>query len=409
MKLHCNIEVNNRVSSGNIIRRKSQRSILVIGRNTVKGNDLYLLWQTLQNKQGIKYKIDGNIDKIFHKFINQGKATIRLIEPPHDLIIQADTIQLKSFMHILKLGMSKQIDTSVLAISNLNPKSMASVPKIKVVVNKSSEYPTLEGFPRTTEELSLVGLSRKSFDRQILRLQSLRILNLSNNQISSLPKELGLLQHLQELNLSQNRLDKAMKWVWLDQPPIKNNLKLLDISNNMLSMLPKEIGKLHAIVNFKASKNVLSYLPQSLGSLPNLKYLDVSKNSLKYLPGSMRNLRLILLDVCENEFNGENVDSVTDVDVLKLVEYAGRSVLKARLPYDASTIPLTLVKYLDAANYCVCGNPCFDSYKRKFVEFHLTTIANSVKSSGHVTVPFDCYFCSSNCVCIFARVKHQNS
>ncbi|XP_076648197.1 leucine-rich repeat 47 [Halictus rubicundus] len=403
MKLYCNVEVNNRVSSTNIIRRKSQRSILAIGRHTIKGNDLYLLWQTLQNKQGTKYKIDNNIEKIFNKFINQGKATIRLIEPPHDLIIQADMIQLKSFMHTLKLGMSKQIDASILAISNLNPKCMTSAPKIKVVVNKSSEYPTLEGFPRTTEELYLVGLNRKSFDRQILRLQSLRILNLSNNQISSLPKELGLLQHLQELNLSQNRLDKAVKWVWLDQPAIKNNLKLLDISNNMLTIIPKEIGKLHAIVNFKVSKNVLTHLPQSLGSLPNLKYLDVSKNNLKYLPGSMRNLRLILLDVCENEFDGESMDSVIDMDLPKLVEYAGRTVLKARLPYDASSIPLMLVKYLDAAKYCVCGNPCFDCYRRKFVEFHLTAIANSVKSSGHVTIPFDCYFCSSSCVYSYAK------
>ncbi|XP_076291257.1 leucine-rich repeat 47 [Lasioglossum baleicum] len=403
MKLYCNVEVSNRVSSTNIIRRKAQRSILAIGRHTIKGNDLYLLWQTLQNKQGTKYKIDNNIEKIFNKFINEGKATIRLIEPPHDLIIQADMIQLKSFMHTLKLGMSKQIDASILAISNLNPKCMTSVPKIKVVVNKSSEYPTLEGFPRTTEELYLVGLNRKSFDRQILRLQSLRILNLSNNQISSLPKELGLLQHLQELNLSQNRLDKAVKWVWLDQPAIKNNLKLLDISSNMLTIIPKEIGKLHAIVNFKASKNVLSYLPQSLGSLTNLKYLDVSKNNLKYLPGSMRNLRLILLDVCENEFDGEIMDSVIDVDLPKLVEYAGRSVLKARLPYDASSIPLLLVKYLDTAKYCVCGNPCFDCYRRKLVEFHLTAIANSVKSSGHVTIPFDCYFCSNTCVYSYAK------
>lgn len=115
---------------------------------------------------------------------------------------------------------------------------MSSIPKIKVVVNKSSEYPTLEGFPRTTEELYLVGLNRKSFDRQILRLQSLRILNLSNNQISSLPNELGTLQHLQQLILSQNRLDKSLKWIWLDQVPIRSNLKLLDISNNSVCVTP---------------------------------------------------------------------------------------------------------------------------------------------------------------------------
>lgn len=179
-------------------------------------------------------QIECNIDNIFTKFINEGKATIRLKDPPHDLIIKSDIIQLKSFIHILRLAVSKKIDPSVLAISNLNPKTIGSIPKVKVVINKALEYPTLEGFPRMTEELHLAGLNRKSFDRQILRLQSLRILNLSNNQISSLPKELGILQHLQELHLSQNRLEKTVKWAWLDQVPIKSNLKLLDISNNLV-------------------------------------------------------------------------------------------------------------------------------------------------------------------------------
>lgn len=174
------------------------------------------------------------MNQIFTKFIDEGKATIRLIEPPYDLIIKADIIQLKSFLRVLKLAISKKIDPSVLDISNLNPKSMGSVPKVKVVISKASEYPTLEGFPRMTEELHLVGLNRKSFDRQILRLQSLRILNLSENQITSLPKELGSLRHLQELNLSQNCLHKAIKWTWLDQVAVQSNLKLLDISNNLV-------------------------------------------------------------------------------------------------------------------------------------------------------------------------------
>ncbi|XP_076753627.1 leucine-rich repeat 47 [Xylocopa sonorina] len=399
MKLHCNVEVNNRLSSTNVIRRKSQRSILIIGRQTVKNTELCILWQTLQNKQGTKYKIENNIDKIFVKFINEGKATIRVIEPPHDLIIQSDTIQLKSFIHILKLGITKKIDPSILAISNLNPKCMSSVLKVKVVINKPSEYPTLEGFPRTTEELHLVGLQRKSFDRQILKLQSLRILNLSNNQISSLPKELGTLHHLQELILSENRLHKTLKWVWLDQAAIRSSLKLLDISNNLLKKLPEQVGKLNGLVNLKANQNMLLYLPQSIGKLPNLKYLDVSKNNLHCLPGSMRNLRLVSLDVSDNKFQSVDLFSTCKLDIPSLTEWAARSFLKKRCSYDASIIPFTLVKYLDNAKYCVCGNPCFQCYVRKFVDFHLTIIANNIKSSGSTIIPFDCHFCSIKCVC----------
>lgn len=398
MKLQCNVEVSNRTYSTNTARRKSQRSILAIGRQTIKNTVLHILWQTLQNKQGTKYKVDDNISQVFIKFINEGKATIRFIEPPHDLIIQADAIQLKSFIHILKLGIAKKIDPSVLSVCNLNPKCMNSIAKTKVTINKPSEYPTLEGFPRTTEELHLAGLSRKSFDRQILRLQSLRILNLSNNQISSLPKELGTLQHLQELILSQNRLDKAVKWTWLDEVPMKYNLKLLDISNNMLNKLPEQIGKLGALINLKVSQNVLSYLPQSLGKLSNLRYLDVSKNNLYCLPGSMRNLHLVSLDVSENAFQILSFEYALQCDVVSLTEYAARSFLKTRCPYDASIIPYTLVKYLDNAKYCICGDACFQYCTRKFVDYSLHAIASIVKSSGNSATPFDCYFCSIRCI-----------
>ncbi|XP_033205001.1 leucine-rich repeat 47 [Bombus vancouverensis nearcticus] len=400
MKLHCNIKVNNRLFTTNVIRRKSLRSIIAIGRQTVKNMDIYLLLQTLQNKHGTKYKINNNVDKIYTKFINEGKATISFIEPPHDLIIQSDKIQLKSFIHILKLAIIKKVDPSVLDISNLNPKCMSSAPKTKVVINKSSEYPTLEGFPRTTEELYLVGLNRKSFDRQILRLQSLRILNLSNNQISSLPNELGTLQHLQELILSQNRLDRAFKWVWLNQVAIRSNLKLLDISNNLLYKLPQQIGKLESLVNLKASQNMLSFLPQSLGNLHNLKYLDLSKNKLRYLPGSIRNLHLITVDVSNNDFSSVHyaLYSKSKINVPSLTECAATSFLKTRCSYDASIIPFTLVKYLDEAKYCLCGNPCFHYYLRKFVSFDCNIATNIIKSTESTLLPFDCYFCSSKCV-----------
>lgn len=405
MKLHCNVEVNNRIVSGNGARRKPLRSVLALGRQSVKDNELYILLQTLQNKQGSKYKIDGNIDKVFTKFINDGKATIRIKEPPHDLIIQCDAIQLKSFMHTLKLGISKKVDPSVLAISNLNPKAINSVPKTKVVINKNSEYPTLEGFPRTTEELHLVRLNRKSFDRQILKLQSLRILNLSENQISSLPKELGSLPNLQQLILSQNQLNKVplSKWVWLNQSAIRSSLRLLDISDNSLTELPEQIGNLSALVTLKVSQNELNYLPQTIGRLLNLKYLDLSKNKLIHMPGSMRNLRLMEIDISENAFSDTEAVSVCRVAVPSLVECAARPFLKTRSPYDASLIPFTLVKYLDQAKYCMCGSACFQSYVRKPLEFNLNTISNSVKSSSGVLVPFDCYFCSINCVRRYAK------
>lgn len=160
--------------------------------------------------------------------------TIRFKEPPHDLFVQCDAIQLKSFAHIMKLGFTNKLTASVLSLADLKPKAIANALKTKVSIRNPEKYPILEGFPRTTVELFLTGLGRRSFDRNILKLQNLRILDLSDNQITSLPKDLGSLPNLQELNLAQNLIGKApqSKWAWMDGIHISKNLKLLDLSSN---------------------------------------------------------------------------------------------------------------------------------------------------------------------------------
>lgn len=56
MKLMCTVEVSNRLCEGNI-KRKPKKSCLSIGKLKSTENDLYLLLQTMENKQGVKYKV----------------------------------------------------------------------------------------------------------------------------------------------------------------------------------------------------------------------------------------------------------------------------------------------------------------------------------------------------------------
>ena len=195
--------------------------------------------KTTFSKSIIFFQINENIEQVFTKFVNEGKATIRLKEPPVDINIQCDAIQLKSFLHVLKLGLSNKIDHKILTLSNLNPKTLKAAPKTKIVIRQPSDYPVLQGFPRVTEELHILGLQRRSFDRQILKLQSLRVLNLSENQLTNLPQELGTLPNLQEFNVSNNRLGKSpiSKWSWLNGNNIAKNLRLLNLSSNEVHIL----------------------------------------------------------------------------------------------------------------------------------------------------------------------------
>ncbi|XP_011643509.1 leucine-rich repeat protein 1 [Pogonomyrmex barbatus] len=404
MKLHCNVEIYDRSLSS---QRKSQRSILAFAKRSDKDVCLYL--QMRQNKQGIKYQIVNNIRCVFTKFITNGKATIRLQQPCHDLIIQSDPIQLKSFLHILHLianGHTQHIEAHTFMSTETFNLTQFSLGKTKFEIKKKSEYPVFQGFPKTTEQLILSGLDRKSFDRQILYLQSLKHLDLSDNKIPFLPKELGTLPNLQNLLLARNNFGKSSrsKWTWLEQTPIQNSLRFLDLSGNSLTELPIQIKNLNALMELKARENMLTHLPHNIGILRNLKSLDLGKNNLSYLPGSITYLKLRLLNITENKL--QNCNTETYIRGLKdegskrvpsLVEWSAKCILKFRnITYDASIIPYTLVEYLDEAKYChMCKNACFDHYVRKFIQLPLSCV--ELRMSSYIDFKLECYFCSLEC------------
>ncbi|KAK0090968.1 hypothetical protein PV326_003945 [Microctonus aethiopoides] len=405
MKLTCNLEIVNRqlLAGRNITSRgKSQHCVLSIGKQSVKDNELYLLLQTRNNSSGTKYKVKNNIENVFTKFVSDGKSTIRLKEPAIDLTIKCNNpIELKSFLHILKLGLEDKLHTSILSVSNLNPKKINPPPKKKVTIKSKADYPVLKGFPRTTEELYLCGLDRKSFDRQILRLQSLRVLDLSNNSLSSLPKEIGTLPHLKSLHLGQNEfgaVQNSNAWSWLNHINIQNNLQLLDLSENHLKYLPKQIGKLSKLVTLLLNKNELKILPASIGRLSSLTYLNVGHNLLTSIPGSIMNLRLESLNVFCNFQNNPDEFSLSFNGIPTLKEFGARSVVNNRFNYNAATIPFTLVQYLDDAKLCPCGNSCFDVYIHKIVRRNPQPFAKQIVSSMvEYYVPFSCTFCCTKC------------
>ncbi|XP_063973495.1 leucine-rich repeat protein 1 [Diachasmimorpha longicaudata] len=401
MKINCNIEVVNRALPAP--RKKAQRSCLAIARQSVKNNELHLLLQqTTQNKLGTKYKIDQNIEKVFTKFVNNGKATIRFKEPPHDLNIQCDSILLKSFLRTLELGLCKKLDPSVLGVSNMNPKNIVQAPKTKVTIKTKADYPVLQGFPRTTEELNIVGLERKSFDRQILKLQSLRVLNLSDNKITSLPKELSALPSLTELIVSNNSLGSGgnNKFGWMGEGNLSKTLRLLNLSGNGLTYLPNQIGKLRKLVTLNVSCNALTILPTSIGTLSSLKYLDVSHNSIDSLPGSLMKFRLESLNIAHNpEISQTRLQPfAVNFDVSSLTQLGAQKVLHYRLPYDASTIPFTLVPFLDNAAYCICGKAVVGRYNCLETSRNVSRIAKEVTASADTSVSFRCVVCSHECV-----------
>ena len=140
---------------------------------------------TRNNLAGNQYSIRGNLKKLFDKFIDKGQCTISLLNPPTDILISnADPLKLKAFMKTLKrIIMAKsQFELEILSLTfaSLNPASAKEISKLreKLVITEKKDYPILTSFPSTLKNLKIIGIKLKLFDKRILTLSHLVVLEL---------------------------------------------------------------------------------------------------------------------------------------------------------------------------------------------------------------------------------------
>lgn len=138
--------------------------------------------------------------------------------------------------------------------------------------NRFSELPEdVCSFP-FLEKLIIYHNVIKNIPETICNLHSLQYLDLRNNQLQSLPKEICFLP-----------------------------LKILLLSNNRLSSLPEEIGRLDTLTELDAAYNQIGILPVRMAK--NLRALNLRNNQLVYLPRDISALPLSVLDVSSNRIS----------------------------------------------------------------------------------------------------------
>ena len=145
---------------------------------------------------------------------------------------------------------------------------------------------------------------------------SISMLNLSNNQLTTLPDSLGNLVNLKVLFLNDNHLttlpDSIMDLV---------NLKRFNLSNNRLTALPDSIGDLVNLTYVNLNNNRLTALPDSIINLVNLIRLNLSTNRLTALPDLIGNLvNLIVLFLNDNQSTAlpDSIGNLVNLPVLFL-------------------------------------------------------------------------------------------
>ena len=140
------------------------------------------------------------------------------------------------------------------------------------------------------------------FPREIFELaDSLEILNLTGNALSSLPDDLHRLSHLRVLFCSDNAFTelptclgqcaqlsmigfKANRISHVPAAALPPQLRWLILTDNCISQLPSELGERPLLQKLMLAGNQLAHLPQSLANCHNLELIRIAANRLTQLP-----------------------------------------------------------------------------------------------------------------------------
>lgn len=413
MKILCDTQVTvNKVGAVPPPPRKAKKATLAIGyKNPGKDNaELQIIHFTRQNPSGTKYNVNNNIKRLYTNFIKDGKATIAFIEPEEDIMLKCDPIQLKGFLNILKLGMtSGGYNPKIKAVAGTTaiPDKVAKE-VTSLSVKKPSDFPT-KGLPKKLNTLHMSSVTLSKIPFQVYGLQYLKVLHVNDNNIETIPKELGRLE-LIELNLANNKLNKSMDWKWLTNPKLISSLTFLDLSANNLEYFPIEVLNTKYLNTLKLNNNLIKKIPFGIRRLKELKHLHLSSNQLQSVPETLSNLRLALLDVWGNKFLSMN--EKFEHKSVKFVPQdlwirAVQMVDKYRLP--TKNLPSVLREIIEKATKCYnCDKLCLELFIVERGKCSQFTFVDHLVLDRNYVIYSDLAFCNSKCVSMTFSNENNN-
>lgn len=161
----------------------------------------------------------------------------------------------------------------------------------------------------SSDSLEVVTLNRCSFRKiEFPTDNHIERLNLSNCNLTRIPRSIRCCKHLKELNLENNQLRHIPRWIMdldsleeltLNFNPLRLNradirhlskVKKLIICGNGIERLPSNIGRLQC-ESLNLAKNQLHTLPPSFADLKQLKSLIFYENAFEEIPVALADLK----------------------------------------------------------------------------------------------------------------------
>ncbi|XP_073266268.1 uncharacterized protein [Populus alba] len=204
---------------------------------------------------------------------------------------------------------------------------------------------------QTTEEDAEIRCSCDNSNE--VDFENLKILDLSNNMLTGvIPTSLGKLQHLERLNLANNILTGSIP----DNLTALQSLIFLDLTSNALTgSIPASLTTLHNLTILKlAYNNLHGEIPQNLTGLQSLGSLDLESNKLTgSIPDSIsycKNLTTIILRL--NNLRGAIPQSLGSLSKLETFCKELQNQLLSYMNVVVSTIIIFILPLLSFKHDC---------------------------------------------------------
>ena len=183
-------------------------------------------------------------------------------------------------------------------LEQLRAGQLAGIQRLDLAAGLTEFPPEIFDLADTLEVLNLSGNALSTLPDDLMRLRHLRVLFCSDNRFTAVPEVLGQCPQLSMVGFKANQI-RTLPAVAL--PPA---LRWLILTDNQLEALPVEIGRCHNLQKLMLAGNQLRELPATLAACTQLELLRIAANQLTELPAWLLTMpRLCWLAYAGNPFS----------------------------------------------------------------------------------------------------------
>jgi len=163
-------------------------------------------------------------------------------------------------------------------LAQLKAGQLAGIKRLDLSCGLTEFPPEIFDLADSLEILNLTGNALTSLPHDLHRLTHLRVLFCSDNGFTELPECLGQCAQLSMIGFKANRIASVPG---ASLPPL---LRWLILTDNCISQLPNELGERPLLQKLMLAGNQLEQLPESLANCKNLELIRIASNRLTHLP-----------------------------------------------------------------------------------------------------------------------------